>query len=119
MNGKTCGRRGRRRACATAVAVAAAALVTGCGIVHVHFGSAASSPPAVSPTLPDIAYAQCMRDHGVTGSPVPSPSGSPDSTAARASDACRHLLPGGGTGGGGTGGGGTGGGGTGGGSSAP
>ena len=102
MNGKTWGKRGQRRAWATAVAVAAAALVTGCGVVHVHFGSAASSPPAVAPTLPDLAYAQCMRDHGVTGSPVPSPSGNPDSPAVRASDACRHLLPGGGTAGSGS-----------------
>jgi hypothetical protein len=49
-----------------------------------------------------LAYAQCMRAHGLSKFPNPNPSGgsgfsvhlngNPDSPAARAHDACKHLL---------------------------
>ena len=103
MNGKISGNRGPRRARATAVTAAIAVLVTGCGAVHVHFGSAPSSPPAAYGA--DLAYAHCMRANGLPDFPLPSPSGtssfdtqptaSPGSPTARANDACRHILPGG------------------------
>ena len=108
MNGKTGGSRGPRRAAALAVVAAVAMLATACGVVHVHFGSSSGSAPAESATYPaDLAYAQCMRTHGVPGFPDPHPSagfsisvsGHPhgNSPAARAYDACKHLLPAGST----------------------
>lgn len=52
----------------------------------------------------NLAFAQCMRAHGLSGFPNPSPSpgfsfggqlsGNPNSPAARAVDACEHLLAG-------------------------
>jgi subtilase family serine protease len=99
MNGNTGGSRGPRRAGALAV-VAAVAMLTACG------GSASSSAGSASAESAtyraDLAYAQCMRAHGLTKFPNPHPSGgfspalnaNPDSPAARANDACEHLLPG-------------------------
>jgi hypothetical protein len=106
MNGKTRGNRSTRRAVTLAVPTAITLLVTGCGVVHVHFGSAPSSAQAAPvPYRVELAYAQCMRAHGEPSFPLPSPSGNsgtrvhlsagPDSSAARAIDACEHLLPGG------------------------
>jgi subtilase family serine protease len=105
MNGKTGGRRGLRRAGALAVAAAVAVLITACSVVHVHFGGSGSAEPATYRA--ELAYAQCMRAHGLPGFPLPNPSGSPgmsvhvngnpDGPAARANDACKHLLPTGGT----------------------
>jgi subtilase family serine protease len=103
MKDKTRGRRGPRRAAALAV-VAAAAVLTACGGSP---SSSGGSAPAGSATYrADLAYAQCMRTHGVPGFPDPNPSegfsisGHPhgNSPAARANDACQHLLPAGGTG---------------------
>jgi len=103
MNDKTGSNRNLRCARALAVAAAAAVLTAGCGVVHVHFGS----PGGASSTEPgtyqqQLAYAQCVRSHGWPGFPLPSPSGaagvgrrltaSPGSSAARANDACQHLL---------------------------
>ena len=48
MNGKTRGNQGPRRAVALAVPTALTLLVTACGAVHVHFGSAPGSAPAAS-----------------------------------------------------------------------
>jgi subtilase family serine protease len=107
MSGKIGGTRGLRRAAALAVAAAVAVLTAGCGIVHVHFGSSggsASTGPAAYRA--ELAYAQCMRAHGLPGFPNPNPSGgasahvkvNPNSPAARADDACKHLLAGGSTG---------------------
>lgn len=105
MNEKTGGRRGPRRAGASAVLAATALLATACSVVHVSFGGSGS---AQSPTYrAELAYAQCMRAHGLPF-PDPDPSGgpsmsahlngnNPDSPAARANDACRHLLSRGGT----------------------
>jgi hypothetical protein len=106
MNGKTHGNRGTRRAVALAVPTAFTLLVTACGVVHVHFGSGASSAQAAPvPYQVELAYAQCMRAHGLPGFPIPSPSGhshisvhltgGPDGPGAHANDACEHLLPGG------------------------
>ena len=109
MSGKTGGNRAPRRAAALAVAAAVAVLTTGCGLVHVHFGSAGGSA-STGPTgyRAELAYAQCMRAHGLPGFPNPYPPGgpsfhvrlnvNPNSLAARAIDACKHLPPGGSTG---------------------
>jgi hypothetical protein len=102
-SGKTSGKQGPRRAAALAVLAASGLLVTACGVVHVHFGAAAGNPSAAAVTYrEDLAYAQCMRAHGVPGFPNPSPSGhssfsghllgNPDSTTVRANAACKHLL---------------------------
>ena len=98
MNGKT--GRGPRRAGVVAVMAAVAVLTAGC-VVQVHFGSSAA-PTAQPPYRAQLAYAQCMRSHGLPWFPDPSPSGgssysgqpagSPGSPAARANDACKHLL---------------------------
>ena len=107
MSGKTGGNRGSRRAAALAVVAAVAMLTTACGAVHVHFGSSGGSAPAgPSAYRAELAYAQCMRAHGLPGFPNPHPSGgpsehvnvNPNSPAARANDACKHLLAGGSTG---------------------
>ena len=110
MNDKTGGRRGPRRAAALAVMAAVAVLATGCGMVHVHAGSSGGSAPTGSAAAyrADLAYAQCMRTHGVPGFPNPHPSGRisigisgqphGNSPAARANDACEHLLAAGSTG---------------------
>jgi len=103
MNDKTGSNRNLRCARALAVAAAAAVLTAGCGVVHVHFGS----PGGASSTEPgtyqqQLAYAQCVRSHGLPDFPLPSPSGaagasrrltaSPGTPLARANDACQHLL---------------------------
>jgi subtilase family serine protease len=110
MNDRTGGTRLLRRGGALAVAAAVAVLTTGCGVVHVHFGSSggsASTAPAAYRA--ELAYAQCMRAHGLPGFPDPNPSGgpgihvhmSPNGPAPRANAACQHLLSGGSTGTGG------------------
>ena len=117
MNDRTGGTRLLRRGGALAVAVAVAVLTTACGLVHVHFGSSGGSASTGSATYrAELAYAQCMRAHGLPGFPEPKPSGglsfhhqrrphrsahldgNPNSPAARANDACKHLLSGGSTG---------------------
>jgi len=113
MNGKTGGNQGPRRAAALAVAAAVAVLTTACGVVHVHFGSSGGPVSTGSATYrAELAYAQCMRAHGLPSFPNPHPhtydgpsahvNVNPNSPAARANDACQHLLSGGGTGTGGT-----------------
>jgi subtilase family serine protease len=103
MTGKTGGTRGPRRA-AVAVAAGVAVLTTACGVVHVHFGSSGGSAPARPAAYrARLAYAKCMRAHGLRGFPNPTPSGGPsehvnvkpNSPAGRANDACKHLLAGG------------------------
>jgi hypothetical protein len=99
-------------AAALAVAAAVAVLATACDVVHVHVGSSGGSASTGSATYrAELAYAQCMRTHGLPGFPDPNPSGgfsfsaqpngNPNSPAARANDACKHLLPRGSTGTGG------------------
>jgi subtilase family serine protease len=109
MNTRTGGNRGPWRAGVLAVVAAVAALTTACSFVHVHFGSSGGSAPAGPATYRAVlAYAQCMRAHGLPGFPNPHPAGgssihlqvngNPNSPAARANDACKHLLAGGRTG---------------------
>jgi hypothetical protein len=99
MNNKTGGRRGPRRAAALAL-VAAAVVLTACGGSP---SSSGGSAPAESATYrADLAYAQCMRTHGLPGFPDPHPSGGfsisisghprGNSPVARANDACEQLL---------------------------
>jgi hypothetical protein len=92
---------------------AVAVLATACDVVHVHVGSSGGSASTGSATYrAEFAYAQCMRAHGLPGFPNPNPSGgpsfhhqrcpprsaqlngNPNNPAARANDACKHLLPG-------------------------
>ena len=105
MNDKTGSNRNLRCARALAVAAAAAVLTAGCGVVHVHFGSSGGPSSTVPGTYQEeLAYAQCVRSHGLPGFPLPSPSGaagfsrpvtaSLGSPEARANDACEHLLSG-------------------------
>jgi subtilase family serine protease len=106
MNGKTGGNRGPRCAAALTV-VAAVAVLTACGGSPSPSGGSASAESATYRA--DLAYAQCMQTHGVPDFPDPNPSaginisGQPhgNSPAARANDACEHLLPSGSTGTGG------------------
>jgi len=94
-----------------AVVAAVALLTTACDFVHVHVGSVSSSTGSANYRV-NLAYAQCMRAHGLPDFPIPKSSGSssftgqlggdPDSPAARANAACKHLLPGGSTGTGGS-----------------
>ena len=72
--------------------------------------SPTSSTTVSSTYQASLAYAQCMRAHGLSDFPSPSPSSSvigqpsamPNTPAARANDACEHLLTGGSTGAGST-----------------
>ncbi len=66
MNDKTGGSRGPRRAAALAV-VTAVAVLTACGGSPSSSGGSASAEPATYRA--DLAYAQCMRTHGVPGFP--------------------------------------------------
>ena len=99
MNGKNGGSRGLRRAVALTAVAAAAVLVAACG---------GSAPPAASSApggsayyQKEIAFAQCMRSHGMPNFPDPPPSGSitenvsPTTTGpeVRAYNACKQLLP--------------------------
>jgi subtilase family serine protease len=105
MNSKTGGNRGPRRAGALAVG-AAAAMLTACSAVHISGGSGFSEGSATrgpAPYAQELAYARCMQTHGLPNFPDPSPSehlnvhvnvnGNASSPAARAFDACKHLLP--------------------------
>jgi len=97
MNGKTGGNRGPRRAAALA-AGAAVAVLAACGGSPSSSAGSASAEPATYRA--DLAYAQCMQTHGVPDFPDPNPSGAisisghphGNSPAARANDACEHLL---------------------------
>lgn len=111
MNGKTGGNHSSRRAGALAVAAAVAVLATACGGSP---SSSAGSAPAESASyrsatyLAGLAYAQCMRAHGVPGFPNPNPSRSSGVSGqvtvnaggpvARANAACKDLLDRGSTG---------------------
>ena len=103
MNGKTGDSRSPRRAAALAVVTTIAALTACAGSPSSSGGSASTAPVTYRA---DLAYAQCMQTHGVPDFPDPNPSadisisGQPhgNSPAARANDACQHLLPAGSTG---------------------
>jgi hypothetical protein len=101
MTSNTDDSRGRRRAGALAVVSAVAVLTAGCGAAHA--GSSGGTPSTGSATYrADLAYAQCMRTHGVPNFPEPSssesfhisgPPGGGTGPMARANDSCQHLLP--------------------------
>jgi len=115
MNDKTGGNRSLWRGGALALAAAVAVLVTGCGVVHVHFGSPAIPASAQVPAYAqELALAKCMRAHGVPTFPDPNPAGGytltstgsikgaggssvniNSSQAQAAYGDCRHLIPGG------------------------
>jgi hypothetical protein len=105
MSGETSSNRSLRCARALAAVAAAAVLTAGCGVVHVHFGSSGGLSPTEPGTYQQqLAYAQCVRSHGLPDFPLPSPSAaggfsrrmtaSPGSSAARANAACAQLLSG-------------------------
>jgi subtilase family serine protease len=105
MNAKNSGNRGPRHARALAVAAAVTLLVPGCSVAHVHFGSSPAPAATVSASYQQLlAYARCMRAHGLPDFPTPLPSAGSRSTvrqsgnasgpAARANAACEHLLTG-------------------------
>jgi subtilase family serine protease len=106
MNGKTGGNQSPGHAALLAV-TAAVAMLAACGGSPSSSGGSASTGSATYRA--DLAYAQCMRTHGAPGFPDPSPSGGfsisgqphGNSPAARANEACEHLLPDGSTGTGG------------------
>jgi len=103
MNAKTVGNRGPRHVRALAVAAAVIVLVPACSVVHVQLGSSATPAATVSASYQQLlAYARCMRAHGLPDFPTPNPSAVSRSTvrqsgkgsgpAARANAACEHLL---------------------------
>ncbi len=88
-----------------------AVLLAGCGASSPSSSTGSASTGSTS-FQANLAYAQCMRAHGLSRFPNPSPSqgfsfggqlnGNPNSPAARANDACKHLLSRSSTGMGGT-----------------
>ncbi len=102
MNDKAGGSRSLRRAGALAVVAAAVAVLTAaCG--GSPSSSAGSASTGSATYRAELAFAQCMRTHGVPNFPDPNPSGgfsvsgqlngNPSGPAAQAHNACRHLLP--------------------------
>ena len=82
--------------------------LVGVGVLAAACGTGRSSSDAASTKSASyqqsLAYAHCMQAHGLTNIPDPSPGGTfnisgqlvgnPNSPAARANDACKHLLSG-------------------------
>jgi hypothetical protein len=102
MKGKTGGSGGPRRAGTLGVVAAAAVLATACG-VHVSL-SGGPAPTGSAAFRENLAYAHCMRAHGVPDFPDPTTSsesfhisghlkGKVTGPGARANNACEHLLP--------------------------
>lgn len=106
MNDNTGGSRSLRRAAAVAVvalaAVLAIVLVTACESSNAP--TVAATDSATPTYAQEIAFAQCIRSHGLPSFPNPDASGSfhinaatlDSSQATSAYGACRHLLPNGG-----------------------
>jgi subtilase family serine protease len=103
MNGYAGGNRGPRRA--AALAAVAAAMLTACGASPPSTGGPAPAGPAAYRA--ELAYAHCKQTHGAPNFPTPASSSqrfhisghlNGNSPAARANDACQHLLPPGSTG---------------------
>lgn len=84
----------------TATLVGTAMLATGCGGGG-HSSSLANTTGSAAYRT-SLAFAQCMRAHGLANFPIPNPAqdssvagrpnAKPNSPAARAYDACQHLL---------------------------
>lgn len=103
MNDKRCGSRGPRCVGALAVVAAAALLMAACSAPSPGGGGTASMTESAAYRA-NIAFAQCMRTHGVPNFPDPGPStdfqvsGAPVGGAAatpsgKAYITCAHLLP--------------------------
>jgi hypothetical protein len=99
MDGKTGSHWRRWRTGALALVAVFVMTTAGCGFVHVHFGSSNSAGTVTF--VPNRAFLQCVRSHGVPGFPKTGFSDSVTlqlrghSPMARAYDGCKHLLPGG------------------------
>jgi hypothetical protein len=110
MNEKICGTRGLLRMGVLAVVATAALLTAACSAPaspSVGGGGTASTTESAAYRA-NIAFAQCMRTHGVPSFPDPGPStnfqvsggpvhGAPTTTLGRAYSTCSHLLPSGST----------------------
>jgi hypothetical protein len=103
MNDKACGSRGLRCAGALAAVAAAALLTAACSAPSAGGGRTASTTESAAYRA-NIAFAQCMRTHGVPDFPDPQPgsnfavSGAPVGAAAETPSGaayltCQHLLP--------------------------
>jgi hypothetical protein len=103
MNKEICGTRGTRSAVVLAGLAAAALLTTACSSPSSGSSGTASKAESASYRA-NIAFAQCMRTHGVPNFPDPQPgsnfavTGAPAGAASktpsgRAYLTCRHLLP--------------------------
>jgi len=102
MNEKICGARCTRRAVALAVLAAAALLAAACSPPSTG-GSGTASTAQSAAYRANIAFAQCMRTHGVPNFPDPtsstsfavsgSPQGPPTTPSAKAYNTCKDLLP--------------------------
>ncbi|MGH3288328.1 MAG: hypothetical protein ACRDPD_27215 [Streptosporangiaceae bacterium] len=105
MNEKICGTRGLRCVGALAVVAAAALLTAACSAPSSpSVGGGGTSTAESAAYRANIAFAQCMRTHGVPSFPDPGPStdfhvsggpvhGAPTSTLGKAYSDCSHLLP--------------------------
>jgi hypothetical protein len=99
MNGKTAGKRGKWLVGALVV-VAAVALLAAAFRVHVQNSFSTSSGPVGSAADQQaIAFATCMRGHGISNIPDPPPGDGvavrvpKNGPVAQAVDACKHLAP--------------------------
>jgi hypothetical protein len=87
----------------SATVMLASASIAACGSSGPTAAKAASRATQASAHTPGLAYARCMRAHGVTNFPDPSASGGFNLNAAginqsapavkAAETACKHLLP--------------------------
>jgi len=93
------------RAGGLAVTAGLVLLVAACGGSPSPAGSSGSDAGGSTQAQQDLAYAQCMRSHGVTDYPDPSSGGGFGAISSQVQDNpdygtadhdCRHLLPGGG-----------------------
>lgn len=103
MNAKIFGTRGARRVVALAVLAAAALLTAACSAPS-SGGSGTASTTESAAYRADIAFAQCMRTHGVPNFPDPGPStnftvsgapvgGAANTPSGKAYNTCQYLLP--------------------------
>lgn len=106
MNGNTAPNRRRRLGLLVAAVLSAGPLLAACSGSHSSAGGSPSRGGSRSASL--VAYAACIRSHGVPNYPDPDSSGELAKTDAHqlgvstseyqaAQDACRHLVPTGGS----------------------
>jgi hypothetical protein len=88
----------RRRGLTVSALLAIALLATACagdpsgpGVAGEGASSTPSASPSGDPRDAELAYAQCMREHGISDFPDPQPGGGIAIKAA--DDACKSLLP--------------------------